>query len=138
MKEKEIKTISLKITKRKKKLKVKQPPEVPKGQSLLMDHEIKPDMVPGWTEIIPEYDPIKFFKKLKFIMEKRGADLRGRYHLTVRVNGGYAKNKDHGATVDIHYTGKLIEVYKQISSLGVEEPLTEIKELNDLVNRYCD
>jgi hypothetical protein len=138
MKEKDIKTIALKITKRKRRLKVKVNPTVQCNQKLLFPHKPQPDTDLGWTEIIPECDPIKFFKKLKVIIEKRGADLKGRFHLTVRVNGGYKSNHETGLTVDVHYTGKLIETYKQISALGVNEPLSDIKELNELVNKYCD
>lgn len=72
----------------------------------------------GWKE---EYDPTSLDlidENIRDLFEKHSPNERGSYHLVIKVNGGYGKNPETGATTQIHWKGPLNKITRFIPVWG--------------------
>ena len=70
----------------------------------------------GWKEHIPETsNGEKFDNSVDKIIDKYGADTKGSYRATFKINGGYGKNPETGATIDLNWKGVLSGIWEIIN-----------------------
>ena len=62
----------------------------------------------GWKEIIEETNDEKCFDDaIDAVVDKYGHATESSYRAIIKYNGGYGKNHEEGATIDVNWIGAL-------------------------------